>query len=438
MLQAYRASIVHFIADPFIMGDDALRYYEDGLLIVENGLIKQCGDYSALKKNLEGYVQIIDYSGYLIMPGFIDTHTHYVQTDVIASYGAQLIDWLNDYTFPAECRYNDKSIAKNGAEFYIDQCLKNGTTTSMVFPTVHTESVDALFNAASKVNMRIISGKVLSDRHVPEGLSDTPQSAYDDSKVLIQRWHHKNRFSYAVTPRFAPTSSEAQLEVAGQLFNEFDGVYCQTHVAENKAEVEWVRSLFPHQRSYLDVYAHYGLLKKRSMMAHCLYLDETDFKVMSETQTSASLCPTSNLFLGSGLFSLDRFLKHDIKVSLGSDVGGGTSLNMLQVLNEAYKVCQMNGFSLTSLHGFYLATLGGAKALDCDDKIGNFEKGKEADFIVLDLNSTDIMQRRMKLVDNLQQQLFVLMMLGDDRAIHATYIFGKEQYKNRASSNENV
>ena len=426
MLKGYRASILHFLSDPNAQSA-AVQYFADGLLLVEDGLIKQCGDYNVLKTRCSD-VLIIDYSGHLIMPGFIDTHTHYVQTDVIASHGAQLIDWLNDYTFPAECRYSDKAIAQNGAEFFIKQCLKNGTTTAMVFPTVHPESVDAIFTEAAKFNMRFISGKVLSDRHVPKDLSDTPQSSYDDSKALIERWHNNQRLSYAVTPRFAPTSSEAQLEVAGRLFSEFEGVYCQTHVAENKAEVEWVKALFPKQRSYLDVYAHYDLLKKRSMMAHCIYLDDTDYKVMAETETSASFCATSNLFLGSGLFSLQSFMQHNIPVSIGSDVGGGTSLNMLQVLNESYKVCQMNGFSLTSLHGFYLATLGGAKALDCDHKIGNFEQGKEADFIVLNLNSTDIMRRRMKLVDNIEQQLFVLMMLGDDRAIHSTYIYGEQQY----------
>jgi len=233
---------------------------------------------------------------------------------------------------------------------------------------------------------------------------------------------------YAVTPRFAPTSSGEQLAVAGQLLKEFDGLYCQTHVAENKAEVSWVKSLFPKQRSYLDVYAHYGLLKKRSMMAHCIYLDNDDYEVMAETKTAASFCPTSNLFLGSGLFDMPAFLRHNIDISLGSDVGGGTSMSLLQTLNEAYKVCQLNGYSLNSLQGFYLATLGGAKALDLDSKIGNFEQGKEADFIVVNLNATDIMQRRMNLVDTIEQQLFILMMLGDDRAIHATYIMGEARY----------
>ncbi len=426
--KAYRASIVHFVSNPVVEGDSAMHYFEDGLLVIENGLVVQCGEYSAvIKQYLD--IPLTDYSGNLIMPGFVDTHTHYVQTDVIASYGAQLIDWLNDFTFPAECRYSDKAIAQNGAEFFIKQCLKNGTTTSMVFPTVHTESVDAIFKEALNVNMRLISGKVMSDRHVPKGLMDTAQSSYDDSKALIKRWHNKQRLSYAVTPRFAPTSTVAQLEVAGHLFNEFEDVYCQTHVAENKDEIEWVASLFPENRSYLDVYAHYGLLQKRTMLAHCIYLDDIDYMVMEASQASASFCATSNLFLGSGLFSMQKFLKHNIDVSIGSDVGGGTSLNMLQVLNESYKVCQLNGFSLTSIHAFYLATLGGAKALDCDDKIGSFEQGKEADFVVLDLNSTDIMHRRMKLVETIEQQLFLLMMLGDDRAILATYIFGEQQYK---------
>ncbi len=425
---AYRASIVHFVANPAIEGAAAMHYYEDGLLIVDQGFVAHCGDYARLAAQFPD-VAVTDYRGYLIMPGFIDTHTHYVQTDVIASYGTQLIDWLNHYTFPAECRYSEPAIAQDGARFFIRQCLKNGTTTAMVFPTVHPESVDALFAEALQYNMRLISGKVLSDRHVPKALSDSPQMAYDDSKALIRRWHNNGRLAYAVTPRFAPTSTEAQLEVAGQLFREFDDVYCQTHVAENMDEVAWVKDLFPQHRSYLDVYAHYGLLNRRSMMAHCIYFDALDYAAMAKTQTAASFCPVSNLFLGSGLFDMQAFNEHDIRVSIGSDVGGGTSMNMLQVLNESYKVCQMNGFSLTSLHAFYLITLGGAEALFCADKIGNFEQGKEADFVVLDLQSTDILGHRMALLDNIEQKLFALMMLGDDRAIYASYILGKLQYK---------
>ncbi|MBL7002854.1 MAG: guanine deaminase, partial [Gammaproteobacteria bacterium] len=243
------------------------------------------------------------------------------------------------------------------------------------------------------------------------------------------KWHNKQRLSYAVTPRFAPTSTAAQLEVAGQLLKEHDGLYCQTHVAENKAEVDWVHSLFPQQRSYLDVYKSYGLLSSRTMMAHCIYFDKEDYQLMAQSKTSASFCPTSNLFLGSGLFAMQQFQAHNINVSLGSDVGGGTSLNMLQNLNEAYKICQLQGYSLTASHAFYLLTLGAAKALSLEHKIGNFEQGKEADFIVLNLNATDMMQRRMQTIETVEQQLFVLMMLGDDRAIEATYIMGKEQYK---------
>ena len=430
-LKAYRASILHFIANPAQLNVDessSYEYFNDGLLVVEDGCIKACGDASELLASYQQAgiaLEVKDYTGKLIMPGFIDTHTHYPQTDVIGSYGAQLLDWLNTYTFPMEARFSDLDLANDVANFFCDELLRNGTTTAMVFATIHKNSVDAIFNAANTREMRLIAGKVMMDRNAPENLRDTAESSYEQSKHLIQKWHGQNRLSYAITPRFAPTSTEKQLELAGKLFAEFDGVYLQTHVAENTDEVAWVKQLFPWSRSYLDVYDHYGLLGERAIYAHCIYLDEQDHKRMADTQTAMAFCPTSNLFLGSGLFDMNSAQVMGIPVGMATDVGGGTSFSMLQTLNEAYKVLQMNGQSLSPFQAFYQATLGSAESLKLDDKIGNFEVGKEADFIVVDLEATPLMKRRMSHADNLKEQLFALMILGGDRNIAATYTLGE-------------
>jgi len=428
-VQAFRASLFDFIADPYSSSEQSYRYFEDGLLIVEDGRVKDCGEYSALKNTLPESVNIVDYSGFLIMPGFIDTHVHYPQTDIIASHGAQLLDWLERYTFPTEKRFSDPEIAQEIADFFIQELLRNGTTSAMVFATIHPQSVDAIFNAALKQNMRLISGKVMMDRHAPDYLCDTPQSSYDDSLALINKWHDHERLLYAVTPRFAPTSTEQQLKVAQQLVNEFPDVYLQSHVAENPGEVEWVSKLFPWSRSYLDVYDHFGLLGNRSVYAHCIYLDEIDRDCLAKSGTAVSFCPTSNLFLGSGLFDMQSTLDHGLRLGVGTDVGGGTSFSMLKTLHEAYKVNQMKGFNMSPFQAIYMATLGGAKSLYLDDKLGNFESGKEADFIVIDKNATPLMQRRMSHAENLEDELFALMILGDDRNIKATHIMGKCCYE---------
>ncbi len=426
---AFRASVFDFNDDPFASSGKCYRYFEDGLLIVENGLVSHCGDYATLKKILPENCEVVDYSGYLVMPGFIDTHLHYPQTDVIASHGAQLLDWLERYTFPAEEKFSDINIAQETADFFVQELLRNGTTTAMVFATSHPPSVDAVFNAALSKNMRLISGKVMMDRHAPDYLCDTAQSSYDDSLALINKWHQKDRLLYAVTPRFAPTSSEQQLKIAQQLVNEFPDVYLQSHVAENPGEVEWVSKLFPWSRSYLDVYEHFGLLGNRSVYAHCIYLDDKDRESLSRSGTAVSFCPTSNLFLGSGLFDMKSALEQDLRLSVGTDVGGGTSFSLLKTLHEGYKVNQMKGFNMSPFQAFYMVTLGAAKALYLDDKLGNFETGKEADFIVIDKNATPLMQRRMKHAENLQDELFALMILGDDRNIKAAHVMGECSYE---------
>ena len=421
-IQAYRASILHF------QNSGNADYFADGILVVENQTIKQVGHASELLSQVDG-ASLKDLTGRLIMPGFIDTHIHYPQVDVIASYGEQLLDWLNNYTFPTELQFKDKAFASETANFFLDELLKNGTTTALVFGTVFKESVDAFFEASQARNTRMICGKVMMDRNAPEGLCDTPQSSFDDSQALIDRWHENGRQLYAITPRFAITSTREQLEKAGELVKNNPSVYMQTHLSENKAEIAFVKELFPERKSYLDVYDHYGLLGPRSVFAHGVHLDETDYQRLSETQSSISFCPTSNLFLGSGLFSLEDSKKFNVPVSVATDVGGGTSFSMLQTLNEAYKICQLNNYSLAPLEGFYMMTLGNAKTLKLDDKIGNFASGKEADFVVIDLQGTPLMARKQAKCRTLEETLFSLMMLGDDRAISETFVAGRSVYK---------
>ncbi|BBB29266.1 guanine deaminase [Neptunomonas japonica] len=423
---AYRAAIIHTLEDPAKVGIDAsYQYFEDGLLVVENGLIKAVGHAEALLSTLAADTPVTVYNNALITPGFIDTHIHYPQTGMIASYGEQLLDWLNNYTFPEEHKFADKSYADNVAEIFLTELLRNGTTTALVFGTVHPQSVDAFFEAAQSRNVRMIAGKVMMDRNAPDTLTDTPESSYQDSKNLIERWHGKGRLHYAVTPRFAPTSSDEQLTLAGKLLKEYPELYMHTHLSENKQEIEWVKALFPDQNGYLDVYDHFDLLGERSVFAHGVHLCDDECKRLAETDSALAFCPTSNLFLGSGLFDLAKTEQHNIKVGLGTDVGAGTSFSMLQTLNEAYKVMQLQGEKLNPFKSLYLATLGGARALKLEEKIGTLQPGTEADFVILDYHSTPLMTYRMKQATSLEERLFVLMTLGDDRAIKATYAMGK-------------
>ena len=423
--QAFRGALLHFLGDPDELGDSAHEHFDDGLLVLHDGKVAAAGAARALLPGLPDGAEIVDYSGKLIMPGFVDTHVHYPQTDIIAAYGEQLLEWLERYTFPIERRFADPEYAREAADFFLAELLRNGTTTALAFTTVHPQSTDAFFTAAQGRGLRMIAGKVMMDRNCPEFLRDTAESAYTDSKALIERWHGKDRLLYAVTPRFAPTSTERQLELAGRLLDEHPGVYLQSHVAENKSEVAWAAELYPWSRSYLDVYDHFGLLRPRAVYAHCIHLDAADRERMGETGAAMSFCPTSNLFLGSGLFDLDAAKRHRVRVGIGTDVGGGTSLSMLRTLDEAYKVAQLRGQRLSPLRAFYLATLGSARSLYLDDKIGNFVAGKEGDFIVLDLAATPLMARRVANTADLVERLFVLMMLGDDRSVLATHVMGR-------------
>lgn len=425
----YRGSILHFLDDPRTKNESAHQYIDDGGLLVERGHIKAIGSYQEISSK-HRQANTIDYRGHLISPGFIDTHVHYPQTEIIASYGEQLLQWLSTYTFPAELKYNNPVYARKQADFFLNELLRNGTTTALVFATVRPASVDAFFEAALAKNMRMISGKVLMDRNAPADLLDTPRSGYIESKELIQKWHGVGRLSYAITPRFAPTSTPAQLELAGRLKEEFPSVYVHTHLSENTNEIALVKQLFPDRKGYLDVYDHYKLTGPRSVFAHGVHLDpEQEVPILLKTLSVISFCPTSNLFLGSGLFPLIALRERGVRIALGTDVGAGTSLSILQTLNEGYKVAQLRQTKLSAMEGFYLATLGGAKALSLDDKIGNLLPGKEADFIVLDPRATAISAQRAATSKTLQERLFALMILGDDRMVKATYINGVQQHE---------
>ncbi|MFQ5609328.1 MAG: guanine deaminase [Woeseiaceae bacterium] len=428
MKQAYRSAICHCLADPGETGDaSAMQFIEDGLLIVEDGIVSDIGDAMAL---LEAHddIAVDEYPGRIITPGFIDCHVHFPQIDVIASHGEQLLDWLERYAYPGEKRFADSGYAKAAADFFLDELLKNGTTTAAVFATVYPQSADAIFDAAYRRNMRLIAGKVLMDRNSPPDLSDDPQSAYDDSKALIARWHGKGRLGYAITPRFAITSSEEQLEAAGKLADEHPDAWVHTHLAENRDEIDEVARLFSWSNSYLDVYDRYGLLRERSLFAHCLYLEHDDRRKMSDRGAAAIFCPASNLFLGSGLFDLREMNAAGVNVGIATDVGGGTSLSMLRTMAAAYEVLQLRGQNLSASRALYLGTLGAAVALGLDSHIGNLLPGKEADFVVLDPAATPLSERRSAALDSIEEKLFALMILGDDRHIEATYICGERGY----------
>jgi guanine deaminase len=424
-LRAFRGALVDFVGDPDGLGDGACRFIADGVLLVRAGRVEKAGPARDLLPQLPPEAVLTDYRGHLILPGFIDTHIHYAQTDMIGSYGEQLLSWLENYTFPTERHFDDPAHAREVAAFFVQELLRNGTTTAMVFATVHRNSVDAIFEAAAAQDLCLIAGKVMMDRNCPEFLRDTPASSYEDGSALIQRWHGAGRLHYAVTPRFAPTSSEAQLRMAERLLDEHPGVFLQSHVAENPEEVRWVAQLFPWSRSYLDVYDRFRLLRERAVFAHCIHLDAKDRVRMAASGAAASFCATSNLFLGSGLFDPQLAAEVGMRVGIGTDVGAGTSFSLLRTLDECYKVAQMGGHRLSPLRAFYLATLGGARALYLDDSIGNFEPGKYADFVVLDPEATPLLARRMARTEALADRLFLLMTLGDDRAVAATHVAGR-------------
>jgi guanine deaminase len=430
----FRGSIYHCIEEN---GSLKPIYFDDGLMVVDNksGKIIDVGNFSDLRSSWDISNNLIHFRDRLIMPGFVDTHVHYPQYKVIASYGTSLLEWLNKYTFVEEQRFSDAAYADQIANLFLDELIKNGTTSVMTFCTSFKQSVEAFFNAAENRNLRMAAGKVMMDRHAPDELCDNPDNSYSDSKELIEKWHNKGRLRYAVTPRFAPTSSSSQLKQAARLLNEYPsddqtkGVLLQTHLNENDEEIAWVNDLFPDSNSYFGVYEDHGITGNRSVFGHCIHNTEEEYQRMAKTDSKVSLCPTSNLFLGSGLFELEKLESYGIDVSLASDVGGGDSFSMFKVMNEAYKICRLNDFNLDPIKAFYLTTLGAAKVLDMNDSIGNFEVNKEADFIVIDLNATEIISQKNKIADDINDILFNLMTLGDDRLIDEVYVLGQSAYK---------
>ena len=423
--RAFRAAILHFRDDPG-SGSPASshEYFEDGVLVVEDGRVARVGPAPELLASLPRDFEVVDRRGSMVLPGFIDAHVHYSQTDVIASPGRDLLHWLERYTFEEEAKFADRAHADEVSAFFLDELLRHGTTTAMVFGTVHRASADAFFQAAEKRNLRMVAGQVMMDRHCPDCLQDTPANNRRDTRELVERWHNRGRLHYAITPRFAITSSDEALRLAGELARAHPDVFIHSHLAEHREEVEWVRRLFPDARSYLDVYDRFGLLRERAIYAHCLHLDEADRKRMAASGAAAAFCPTSNLFLGSGLFDIAATDAAGMAFALATDVGAGTSLSMLRTLEEAYKVAQMQGQHLSALRGFYLATLGGARALHLDDRIGSFAPGREADFVVLDPAATPLLERRMRAARTLEERLFAWMVLGDERAVTETYVAG--------------
>ena len=406
-----------------------MHWHSDGLLLLAGDKIAAAGDYAALQHLIPHDLSVEHHPGKIIMPGFIDTHIHYPQTDMIASPAPGLLPWLEQYTFPTERQFQDPAHANEVAAFFLDELLRAGTTTAMVYCTVHSASVEAFFNQSEQRDLRMVAGKVLMDRHCPEFLQDTAETGARDSEALIQRWHHRGRQLYALTPRFAPTSTPEQLHLTGELAKAYPDTFIQTHVAENKDECAWARSLFPEARSYLDIYDRVGLMRPRAMYAHCIWLDDIDRQRMAETQSAVALCPTSNLFLGSGLFDFDKADAAHVPLSMATDVGGGTSFSMLQTMNETYKVARMGGRYLPASSMFYTATLGAARAMQLENVIGSLKVGNEADFILVNPQATPLLARRSKHVNSLEEQLFVLAMLGDDRCIEATYAAGKKVHQ---------
>ncbi|MFD3188752.1 guanine deaminase [Sedimentitalea sp. HM32M-2] len=423
-IKLLRGRVLSFTAEPQGPDDtDAYSYLEDGAILIADGRILATGDHDTLAVQAAG-AEIIDHRPNLLMAGLIDTHIHYPQVQVIASWGAQLLDWLNTYTFPAETRFADSDHSAAMARHFYDQLIAHGTTTAVAYCSVHRASADAYFAEAERRGMRMIGGKVLMDRNAPEGLRDTPQTGYDDSKALIADWHSKGRLSYAVTPRFAITSTPAQLELAGALVAEHPDCYVQTHLSENHAEIAYTAELYPQAPDYLGVYEHFGLLTPKSLLGHAIHLTPREIGLLAETGAKPVFCPTSNLFLGSGLFDDAGLRGHGITNAIATDVGAGTSYSMLQTLNEGYKVLQLQGQNLHPLRAFHWITRGNAVALGLQDRIGTLAAGTEADIIVLNARATDAMALRMQCATTLSEELFVLQMMGDDRAIDQVYVAG--------------
>lgn len=416
---AIRSQIFHFLSK------ENYEFLEDGLIIIKDGYIEDLGLYKDLESRWSSRVDIQDERDKILMPGFVDAHIHGVQTEVMASYGADLLQWLENYTFPYESKFSDKEFASEASQFFFQQLLKNGTTTAAIYPSVHRASIEAIMEEALTLNMRVLSGKTNMDRNAPEQLCEETQNTFEEGEELIEKYDGKGRLNYILTPRFAITSTAEQLEQLQQLKEKYPHIGVQTHISENFEEIDSTKELFPDRKDYLDVYEHYGLVAKNTLLGHGIHFSDDEWNRVKECRATLVHCPSSNLFLGSGLFDFKKAWEMDIPLALGSDVGGGTSFSMLKTAASAYQVAALRGYKATALQLFYILSLGGAKAMGLDDKIGNFESGKEADFILIDSSKVDLVNERLKVSQSIEEKLFALLMLGDDRIIDSVYLMGE-------------
>jgi guanine deaminase len=427
MTVALRASLLDFTADP-VHSTGAVRWVDDGLLVMAGGRIVARGEHAALAPTLAPEVAVQDLRGCIVTPGFIDAHLHLPQIDVIASPAAGLLQWLERHTFPAEVAFADPAVCAEAARFFLDELARQGTTSACVFGTVHAQSVEALFAQALARDLRLVAGKCLMDVHAPANLRDSAEEGVQLSADLAARWHGRGRLGYAITPRFAATSSRRQLQLAGELARAQPGLYIQSHVAENVDEVRWVAELFPEARSYLDVYDRHGLLRERALYAHCIHLDAADRQRLADSGATAVVCPTSNLFLGSGLFDFDAALGAGMALALGTDVGGGPSFSMFTAMRSAHEIARLRGKAVGALSLWHWATRGAAQALGWGGAVGMLEPGHDADVIVLDPSATPLLARRTRHLrqrETIEELLFALLVLADDRAVRQTYVAGR-------------
>jgi len=421
-----RGRVLTFISEPTGPDDHAsYRYIEDGAVVVDAGKIVSAGPWNDALKLVAPKAEVIDHRPGLILPGFIDTHIHYPQMQVIGSYAKDLLEWLNTYTFVEEQRFADPAHAQRIASAFCDELVRYGTTTAAVYCSVHPQSVDAFFTEAKKRDMRMIAGKVMMDRNAPEPLCDTPQRGYDESRALLEKWDGVGRLHYAITPRFALTSSPEQMEMAQDLARQFPDAYIQTHVNESLGEIEFAKELYPNLPDYVGIYEHYGLLGPKTLLGHCIHMKDREIVALYETGSVAVFCPTSNLFIGSGLFDRERLMAGNVRIGVATDVGGGTSYSMLRTLDEGYKVLQLRGQRLSPLESVFMMTLGNARALSLEHTIGTLEPGADADIVVLDARALPHMTLKMEQVESLSEELFLLQTCGDDRVVMETYVAGE-------------
>ena len=425
-MKILKGTILSFKKNPFFNNiEESVNIIENGGILIKNGIIAEVDNFLTIKKK-NPLAKTYDYGRHLITAGFIDCHMHYPQTGIISSFGKRLIDWLNDYTFPEEKKFIDPEYASKIASLTLNLCLQNGTTTVSSFCTSSPTSVNKFFEEANKREMCVVAGKTCMNRNAPDYLLDTVNSSYDESKKLIEKWHKTNRLVYTISPRFAPTSTPEQLECLGNLWSEFPDCLMQTHLSEQEEEIHWVKNLFPNATNYLNVYEQFDLVRENSIFGHCIHLSDKELDILQERNSSVAHCPTSNLFIGSGIFNLRSFNEKKIKVGLATDTGGGTFFSMLKTMSETYKISQLSQFSIHPAQLLWLATMGSSTALNLQKEIGNIEKNYFADLNVIDLSSTQEIDQRKSRANNIWEAIFPTLIMGDDRAIKSTWVNGNE------------